>query len=89
MSFAAAGRHAEALQAFEVVRSLHPIYAPVSVYVLRPWADVLAAESLVHLGRRDEARARVKEWLAAWSEADPGLPLLAQARALERGLDRQ
>ena len=88
LAFAAAGRHAEALQAFETVRSVHPIYVPAPVYVLRPWADLLAAESLVHLGRRDEARARVKEWLAAWSDADPGLPLLAQARGLERRLDR-
>jgi hypothetical protein len=59
------------------------------VYVFRPWADVLAAESLVHLGRRDEARARVKEWLAAWSGADPGLPLLAHVRGLERRLAQQ
>jgi tetratricopeptide (TPR) repeat protein len=89
MAFAAEGRHAEALQAFEVVRSLHGIYGQASVHVFRPWADVLAAESLVQLGRRDEARARVKEWLAAWSEADPGLPLLAQARGLERTLARK
>lgn len=89
MAFAAEGRHAEALQAFEVVRSLHPIYAPAPVYVFRPWADLLSAESLVQFGRRDEARARVKEWLAAWCEADPGLPLLARARGLERTLARE
>ncbi len=82
-------RHAEALQAFELVRSLHPIYAPAPVYVLRPWADLLAAESLVRLGRHEEARSRVTAWLEDWKGADPELPLLERARRLERTLARQ
>ncbi len=83
LALSGAGRPAEALQAFEAVCARHPIFARASVYVFRPWADLLAAESLARLGRREEARARVRAWLASWSDADPGLPLLAQARDLE------
>ena len=55
-----------------MVRSLHRIYAPAAVYVFRPWADVLAAESLVRLGRHEEARARVTAWLEDWKRSGPG-----------------
>ena len=47
----------------------------------------LLAISLERLGRRDEARAQVDRLLRLWSRADPGLPLLAQARALKARLD--
>jgi hypothetical protein len=87
VALARAGRHAEAFQAFDVVTGLHPIYAPVALYVFQPWAEVLAAEELVHLGRGTEARARITRWLDRWSEADPELPLVEQARRLARGLD--
>jgi tetratricopeptide (TPR) repeat protein len=86
LALSRAGRHAEALQAFEAVCARHPVLARAAVHVFRPWADLLAAESLARLGRRDEARARVRAWLGGWSDADPGLPLLAQARDLERRL---
>jgi tetratricopeptide (TPR) repeat protein len=88
LALSGAGRHAEALQAFEAVCALHLIFAPAPVFVLRPWADLLAAESLVRLGRHEEARSRVTAWLEDWKGADPGLPLLAQARELERSLAR-
>ena len=88
MALAGAGRHAEALQAFEAVCALHLIYGPPAVYVFRPWADVLAAEELARLGRPDEARTRVAAFLENWSGADPDLPLLARARGLERRLSR-
>lgn len=88
VALADAGRHAEAVQAFEVLCSLHAVYAPAPLYVFQPWASVLAAESLSRLGRHDEARARLTVLLAAWSGADPDLPLLAQARGLERRLSR-
>jgi len=87
LALTGAGRHAEALQAFEAVQARHPIFARAAVYVFRPWADLLAAESLARLERRDEARARVTGWLATWRGADPDLPLLAQASALKRRLD--
>ena len=86
LALSRSGRHAEALQAFEAVCARHAILAQAAVHVFRPWADLLAAESLARLGRRDEARARVRAWLAGWSDADPGLPLLAQARELDRRL---
>ncbi|MGA8892158.1 MAG: serine/threonine protein kinase, partial [Anaeromyxobacteraceae bacterium] len=85
-ALARAGRHAEAYQAFDAVAGLHPVYAPIALYVFQPWAEVLAAEELVHLGRGAEARARLARWLARWSEADPGLPLVEQARRIERTL---
>ncbi len=88
VALADAGRHAEAVQAFEVLCSLHAVYAPAPLYVFQPWASVLAAESLSRLGRHDEARARLTVLLSAWSGADPDLPLLAQARGLERRLSR-
>jgi tetratricopeptide (TPR) repeat protein len=88
VALADAGRHAEAVQAFEVLCSLHAVYAPAPLYVFQPWASVLAAESLFRLGRHDEARARLTVLLTAWSGADPDLPLLAQARGLERRLSR-
>jgi tetratricopeptide (TPR) repeat protein len=87
LALTGAGRHAEALQAFEAVCARHPIFARAAVYVFRPWADLLAAEALARLERRDEARARVTAWLDTWRGADPDLPLLAQARALKRRLD--
>jgi tetratricopeptide (TPR) repeat protein len=87
LALARAGRHAEAFQSFDVVTGLHPVYAPVALYVFQPWAEVLAAEELAHLGRASEARARIAAWLDRWSEADPGLPLVEQARRLERGLE--
>jgi len=87
IALSGAGRHAEALQAFEAVCARQPIFARAAVYVFRPWADLLAAESLARLERREEARARVTAWLDTWRGADPDLPLLAQARALKRRLD--
>jgi len=87
LALTGAGRHAEALQAFEAVCARHTIFARAAVYVFRPWADLLAAESLARLERREEARARVTAWLDTWRGADPDLPLLAQARALKRRLD--
>ena len=68
---------------------LHLVYVPPAVYVFQPWADVLAAEELARLGRRDEARTRVAAFLESWSGADPDLPLLARARGLEQRLSRR
>ncbi|HET8724489.1 MAG TPA: protein kinase [Anaeromyxobacteraceae bacterium] len=82
----ASGRHAEALQAFEEVRAIPPIYFPAALYVLRPWADVMSVESLDRLGRHDEARARAQAFRRSWSRADEGLPLVARARELDQRL---
>jgi tetratricopeptide (TPR) repeat protein len=89
LALSGAGRHGEALLAFEAVCALHLVYVPPATYVFRPWADVLAAEELARLGRRDEARTRVAAFLEGWSGADPDLPLLARARGLEQRLSRR
>ncbi len=89
LALTGAGRHGEALRAFEAVCAVHLLYAPPAAYVFRPWADVLAAEALAQLGRRDEARTRVAAFLASWSGADPDLPLLARASGLEQRLARR
>ncbi len=86
LALAGDGRDAEALQAFEAVRSMHAIYASPPLASLQPWAELLAAESLARLGRPDEARVRVKAWRETWKGADPGLPLVAQGASLERRL---
>lgn len=89
LALAGAGRDAEALQAFEAVRSMHAIYAWPPLASLQPWADVLAAEALARLGRPDEARARIKAWRDAWRDADERLPLVAQASSLDGRLARR
>jgi hypothetical protein len=47
-----------------------------------PRSRYLVARSLERLGRREEARAEIEALLALWKDADPGHPLLAEARAL-------
>jgi tetratricopeptide (TPR) repeat protein len=84
LALSGAGRHAEALQAFESVRARHLIYQQAALYVFRPWAEVLSAEALDRLERHAEARARVAAFLEDWKAADPDLPLLAQARAMNQ-----
>ncbi len=89
LALAGDGRDAEALQAFEEVVAIHPIYFPPALYVLRPWAEVLAASALDHLGRHDEARQRARAFLKSWGRADPGLPIVARARDLEAPVARR
>jgi eukaryotic-like serine/threonine-protein kinase len=56
-----------------------------------PWflarARFLMARSLDRLGRRDEARKLLDLQLARWKDADAGLPLLADMKALRAALD--
>ncbi len=51
-----------------------------------PRSLFLLARSLARLGRRDEARAEIERLLQLWRHADPGLPLLREARALRARL---
>lgn len=52
-----------------------------------PRSLFLLARSHERLGHRDEARAALDELLGLWRDADPDLPLLADARALRRRID--
>jgi tetratricopeptide (TPR) repeat protein len=54
--------------------------------VLWPRSFLVAARSLEALGRRDEARAKVQALLDTWASADPGQPMLDEARALRARL---
>lgn len=78
---AAAGRDREAVEAF---RQAQAAYVPLSMW--RCWAFprslYLLARSYERLGRRPEALESVDRLLAIWSDAEPGLPLLEDARRL-------
>jgi tetratricopeptide (TPR) repeat protein len=52
--------------------------------VAYPEAILWAAQAHERLGQRDLARARIEKLLGFWRRADPGLPLLAEARAMCR-----
>ncbi len=82
---ARAGADAEAVEALRDFRSL---FLPTMMW--RSWAYprslFLSAASLERLGRRAEAREQVERLLAEWRDADPGLPLLEEARALRARL---
>jgi eukaryotic-like serine/threonine-protein kinase len=54
--------------------------------LLHPRMLLLLAAAYDELGDRASARARLGTFLGLWKRADPDLPLLAQARALERRL---
>jgi len=76
---AEAGRDAEVVEAVEALRKAHA----------GPWrswgwprALLLAAKAHDHLGERGKARAAVDEVLALLKNADPDLPLLAEARGM-------
>jgi len=64
-------------------------YFPLGFW--RPWAYprslVLEARLLAGSGRKAEARAALDRLDGLWRRADPGQPLLAEARALRRAID--
>jgi hypothetical protein len=64
-----------------------------ATFALAPWRgwglarlQVRQAEAHVRLGDRAAALATLDRLLARWKRADPGLPLLAEARALRERL---
>jgi len=77
---ASRGRHAEALEALERFRGTF------GGGYFKTWAWprslLVEARALDALGRRAEARERVRSLLEMWKRADPDLPLLAEAKAL-------
>jgi tetratricopeptide (TPR) repeat protein len=84
-ALAAAGRDQEAA---DVLARFQAIYHPAGFW--RPWAvprsRLLRAHALDHLGRRAEARAEVQAVLRQLTRADPDLPMLVEARRLDRQL---
>lgn len=77
LAFAGAGRHAEALEAYDLVASLSPESLPPGVLLAR-------ARSLSGAGRTDEALDLSRE-LAASEDSEVGAPALAlQAQLLRR-----
>ncbi len=82
---AAEGLDAEAVEALQRYQSL-PFQG-----IWRSWAwprsIFLLARSYERLGDRDRAHEEIDRLLRLWSRADPGLPLLKEARALRRRLD--
>ena len=82
---AAEGLDAEAVEALRRYQRLYPLgYWQSWAY---PRSLFLMARSLERLGKRDEARAEVDRLLRLWTRAEPGLPGLAEARALQAELE--
>ena len=73
-----AGRHAEAIDALRRFQRL-PLLVPTWFV---PRSQFLLARSLERSGDLEGARAAIGPLLRLWSQADPGQPLLADARAL-------
>jgi tetratricopeptide (TPR) repeat protein len=78
LAYKHAGRYAEAQQDFQRILDLRPFTGP----------DVLSAVAQLELGRvyqqqGDTAKARIayQNFLAAWKDADPDVPLLREAKA--------
>ena len=74
------------------VRRYRSLWAPGAPGLRNAWAApramVLLARSQARLGQRDDARSALARFFAQWSSADPGHPLLREARALEVALAR-
>jgi tetratricopeptide (TPR) repeat protein len=52
----------------------------------RPHVTLVLARCQAELGRRPDALATLERFMSDWSRADPGLPMLAEAKALRAGL---
>lgn len=82
-----AGRYAEAVTALERFQPVHEREGMMYRSWAYPKSLYLLARSYEELGRREEARAEIGKLLAMWKDADPDLPLLAEARALRTRLE--
>lgn len=81
------GHHEEAIEALGRLEGVVLLFSDAPQH---PWFQargrIIRARSLESLGRREEARALVDRQLAQWKDADPDLPLLAEAKALRARL---
>jgi len=82
----AQGRPADALAVLELARATRAGQDDGGYVWLHPRILLRTAQAHEALGQREPARARVGELLALWRRADADLPLLAEARTLERRL---
>jgi tetratricopeptide (TPR) repeat protein len=64
----------------------YPSAVNLGTFIFRPRVLLLVAKCLDRQGRHEEARAKVDRFLSDWSSADPGLPLLAEGKALQARL---
>jgi hypothetical protein len=87
MAAAEEGLHAEAVEA---LGGFERAFFTFMDGPFHPWLQARArlqlARSLDALGRREEGRRYVELQLTRWKQADPDLPLLAEAKALCRQL---
>ena len=63
-----------------------PSAVSLGMFVFRPRVLIHLAKCQDRLGRRPEARATVQRFLSEWNRADSGLPLLAEAKAMQARL---
>jgi tetratricopeptide (TPR) repeat protein len=80
------GRYEPAVEALEKVYAMH--YAPSigGLPYLRPASLYFQAAAYEKLGDKVRARERCDEFLRYWARADPDLPRLAEAKALQARL---
>ncbi len=78
MAYELAGRYAEAQQDFQKVLNLKPASGPDMVFNA---AQLELGRLFQKQGDVSQARVAYQNFLAAWKDADPGVPLLLEARA--------
>jgi tetratricopeptide (TPR) repeat protein len=83
---AEAGDHQEVVRALEQFFETFKFDSGILPHVFRPRAQLLLARSQVALGRTSSARATLDHLLEELAQADPDLPLLAEAKALRKRL---
>ncbi len=64
----------------------YPSAVNLGMFIFRPRVLLQRAACLERQGLRPEARETVERFLSDWAGADPGLPLLAEARAMQARL---
>jgi eukaryotic-like serine/threonine-protein kinase len=78
MAYELAGRYAEAQQDFQKVLNLKRVSGPDMVFNV---AQLELGRLFQKQGDVSQARVAYQNFLAAWKDADPGVPLLLEARA--------
>jgi tetratricopeptide (TPR) repeat protein len=76
------GEDERAIEALRRYRTYYFVHLHCAAWEY-PKSSFLLARSLDRLGRRDEALSVLNEQLAAWKEADPDIPMLVEARAMQ------